>query len=441
MSCSSIPAERAACLRRRSEMTKRLNGLLAVLLALSVLICLPGCSLFRESREPEPEPPSAEEEAEPAKVPAAGRILITLNLPWEQTALIRDGDYWTDVSFTGGKITVRSKEPIGGLYLIWGSYPGEWTLETDSGSVQCGLNGFLHEYIPLDGSSERLSILLPEQETRLCDLFCYGVGQVPDDVQQWLPPCEEADLLVFSTHADDELVFFGGMIPYCSAVCGRKVQLVYMTTNYYAEDYNRVRIHEALNALWTAGARYYPVTNMQEDRLFRTLEEAEEFYGKEWFRTFQVEQIRRFRPLVIVAQDPEGEYGHGAHQLTARTLQWAVYAAADRSQYPELAERYGVWNTPKTYLHLFGPEEERTVLDYETPSELLGGKNPFEIACLAYEKHETQQQWEFEVYSFDSEYDSHSFGLYRSLVGPDEMKNDLFEHLETLVYRTGQPGE
>ncbi len=416
---------------------KRRYSVFAALLALICLICLPGCSLFGEMKEPEQELPTGTEEPESVDLPVAGRILITLNLPWEQTALIRDGDFWTDVAFSGGKISVRAKEPIGGLYLIWGSYPGEWTLETENGRVTCGQNGFLHEYVPLDGTSQKLSILLPERETILCDVFCYSVGQVPETVQQWLPPCEEADLLLFSTHADDELVFFGGMIPYYSAVCGKKVQIVYMTTNYFAEDYNRVRIHEALNGLWTAGVRHYPVTNMQEDRLFQTLEEAEEFYGRDNFRAFQVEQIRRFRPLVVAAQDPEGEYGHGAHQLTARSLQWAVYAAADGSQYPELSDRYDVWNTPKTYLHLYGPEEERTVLDYETPSDRLGGKTPYEIACLAFREHLTQQQWEFEVYSFDSEYDSHSFGLYRTLVGPDEMKNDLFEHLETVTGRVG----
>lgn len=414
---------------------KRLTGLFAALLALACMLCLPGCVLIGESGELESELPPAVEEPEAAAPSMARRILITLNLPWEQTALIRDGDFWTDVSFTGGKISVRAKEPIGGLYLIWGSYPGEWTLETENGSIHCGQNGFLHEYIPLDGTSEKLSILLPEQETKLCDLFCYGVGQVPDNVQQWLPPCEEADLLVFSTHADDELVFFGGLIPYYSAVCGRKVQLVYMTTNYYAEDYNRVRVHEVLNGLWTAGARHYPVTNMKEDVFCQTLEEAKEVYDEEQFRTFEVEQIRRFRPLVVVAQDPEGEYGHGAHQLAARSLQWAVYAAADRMQYPELVEQYDVWNTPKTYLHLYGPEEERTVLGYETPSDRLEGRTPYEIACLAFQEHLSQQQWEFEVYSFDSGYDSHTFGLYRTLVGEDEMKNDLFEHLETFTDR------
>ena len=112
---------------------KRLTGLIAAFFALTCLFSLPGCSLFGESREPEEILPPAEEEHEPMANSSAGRILVTLNLPWEQTALLRDGDFWTDVSFTGGKISVRAKEPIGGLYLIWGSYPGEWTLETESG--------------------------------------------------------------------------------------------------------------------------------------------------------------------------------------------------------------------------------------------------------------------------------------------------------------------
>ena len=61
----------------------------------------------------------------------------------------------------------------------------------------------------------------------------------------------------------------------------------------------------------------------------------------------------------------------------------------------------------------------------------LGGRTPFEQAVLAFEKHVTQQRWQFEVYGFGSEYDSHSFGLYRSRVGPDTARNELFEHMES----------
>ena len=375
----------------------------------------------------EPTPTAA---PKPTPVPAAREIPLRLELPPEQSAALTDGDCRTDRSFGGGAITVRAPEPVGALFLVWGSYPGEWVLEIGDRTSVEGRNGFLHELVVPDEPADTLTIRLPDAVTKLCDVIGYSTGTLPDEVQQWLPPCEEADLLLFSTHADDELVFFGGMIPLYAAVRGKEVQLVYMTTNYYDEGDYRLRAHEVLNGLWTAGARHYPVTNMEPDHLCEDLEEAEELYGTESFRAFQVEQLRRFRPLVAVTQDEEGEYGHGVHQLNARSLERAVAEAADASAFPESAERWGVWDTPKTYLHLYGPEEERTVLDYETPSEALGGRTPFEVAELAYEKHETQQKWDFEVYGFGSEYDSHSFGLFRSLVGPDEEKNDLLEHLD-----------
>ena len=39
--------------------------------------------------------------------------------------------------------------------------------------------------------------------------------------------------------------------------------------------------------------------------------------------------LRRFKPLVAVGHDREGEYGHGAHQLNALSLEQAVVRAAD----------------------------------------------------------------------------------------------------------------
>lgn len=44
--------------------------------------------------------------------------------------------------------------------------------------------------------------------------------------------------------------------------------------------------------------------------------------------------------------------------FTALSMEKAVELAADASYQPRSAEKYGVWDTPKTYLHLYGPEEE-----------------------------------------------------------------------------------
>ena len=54
-------------------------------------------------------------------------------------------------------------------------------------------------------------LTLPEGG-RICDLTAYGEGTLPAQVQVWEPPCEQADFLVFSTHADDEILFLGGVL-------------------------------------------------------------------------------------------------------------------------------------------------------------------------------------------------------------------------------------
>ncbi len=411
-------------------MQKRLLQFL-IILALGTLLCF-GLTAFLRKQIPVVDVVPAEPVSAPISAQPARLLSVSVDLEEEKASLLLDGDYRTDLPLPDRVLCVEASEPIAALYLIWGTDPGDWTLKVGEESYPQGENGFLHAFIPLDTPADTLYLYLPKAGTRLCDLFCYSSGMIPASVQQWLPPCEEADLLVFSTHDDDEFVFFGGLLPYYAAVCGKEVQVAYMTTNYYdVEGEDQFRVHEALNGLWFSGIRHYPVTNAQIDVFCESLEEAEEVYGIEPFRVFQVEQIRRFRPLVIVTQDHNGEYGHGAHQLNARSLEWAVYAAADSLMFPELTSQYGVWNTPKTYLHLYGAPEDRTVLDYETPAACFGGLTPYEIAWLAFEKHRSQQKWGFEVYSFDSEYDSHSFGLYRSLVGPDQEKKDLFEHLDS----------
>ena len=70
------------------------------------------------------------------------------------------------------------------------------------------------------------------------------------------------------------------------------------------------------------------------------------------------------------------------------------------------------------------------MLNYEIISQQLGLRSPFQVAQEAYRQHITQQQWVgFYVYSYDHPFDSHRFGLYRSLVGPDAEKDDLMEHV------------
>ena len=158
------------------------------------------------------------------------------------------------------------------------------------------------------------------------------------------------------------------------------------------------------------------------------MQEATIFHKNDNILQWQVELIRRFKPQVILGHDLNGEYGHGQHKLNAHCLIEAVELAADAEQFPEIAAQYGLWDTPKLYLHLY--EENQIVFDVNTVlNNDPEGRTPFEITEEAYQCHVSQQQYYFAVTQDpESVLDCTRFGLYRTLVGYDT-GTDLMEHI------------
>jgi len=114
--------------------------------------------------------------------------------------------------------------------------------------------------------------------------------------------------------------------------------------------------------------------------------------------------------------------------LTSKAVTMAVEAASDADQYAGSASLYGIWDTPKTYLHLY--EENKIRLDLRQPIASMGGRTALEIAADAYKKH-VSQQWCWFYVSDDYQYSCAEFGLYRTTVGNDSKGNDLLENLKT----------
>jgi LmbE family N-acetylglucosaminyl deacetylase len=236
---------------------------------------------------------------------------------------------------------------------------------------------------------------------------------------------ERADLLALPTHADDEHLFFGGILPTYAGERGLAVQVAYMT-NHWGERY---RPHELLNGLWTVGVTAYPLIGPFADLYVtkESLSAAEQTYGREAVLEFQVELLRRFKPKVVVGHDLAGEYGHGAHMLNAATLVDALALSGDETAYPDSAERWGLWETPKAYLHLYA--ENGIVMDWNLPLERFDGKTAYEMAVEGFARHRSQTEY-FSVRQDGSWQDCRKFGLVHSLVGPDAAMNDLFENID-----------
>lgn len=362
-----------------------------------------------QTEPPETEP---EEEAQPIF-----RNVDFLVEGGNRTSDMRDGDLSTRGDFSGGKtMTITSKEPIGALYISWYKVPPTYTLSWDGGSLQTGELGFLHAWVQLPEAVTTVTIRGDAEDGlyAISELQLYTPGAVPEGVQNWLPPLETADILAFVTHSDDDTLYFGCALSYYAMERGLDVQ-----TAFLVEHPIVARSHERLDGLWEMGIRHYPVVAGFQDFRCTTLESAAQFHQEqqEDVLTWQVEQIRRFRPLVILGHDLQGEYGHGQHMLNAHCLTQAVELAAQEGTCEDSARRYGVWDTPKLYLHMY--EENQILLDVNTPLTADSkGRSPYEISCAAFWKHYSQQGLGLALSRVTDERrsDCRCFGLYRSLV-------------------------
>ena len=234
--------------------------------------------------------------------------------------ILSDGSVGASVTFSPGEtLEIRTDSPFSWLYLQWGQVPGTYELVWEGGRMTCGENGFLHECIQLQQPVQQVKLVF-SSEASLGEAAPYPPGELPAWVQRWEPPCEKADLLVFPTHADDDALYFGALISYCTKYLSWEVQTAFFT-NHPTEP---VRSHERLDGLWELGVRHYPVVWNAPDCYSNSLEAARRQYARYDVAGWQVEQIRRFRPEMVVGHDLNGEYGHGAHRLNAASLVEAV---------------------------------------------------------------------------------------------------------------------
>ncbi len=373
-------------------------------------------------------------------------------------------------------LTVKREDGIAGLYLEFDRVPSPWELSCGEEIITCGTNGFLHEYVDvkaLFGSMvEEVELTFPTG-TVLSEVYGFSDGELPDWVQTWAPPHEKADLLLLTTHSDDEQLFFLGMLPYYTMERNLRVQVAYGVQHFEADGVqNHTRPHEQLDGLWTVGVRHYPVMSDFPDLYAESkdrqvaLDNAKTVFAKAGVEYQDVMDyvttiIRRFQPLVVVSHDLNGEYGHGAHVLMVEALTEALVAAADESVSIKAEQTtsadevgddlqtkdtdYAPWQVEKTYLHLY--PENTIVMDYDTPYESMGGRTAFEVSQEGFGCHKSQHWTWFNRWmngtpeapitkaSQIKTYSPCKYGLYQTTVGTDVVGGDFFENIKTYDVR------
>ncbi len=343
-----------------------------------------------------------------------------------------DRDYetiWKSAKERRANIEVNSPSPVYGVYLCSGmDSPAPWVVETPNGkewtAAARGEGLYGHEYVPLDGLTHfRLRLDTTAQKVfAVNELYLLGEGDVPGWVQRWQPQPEKADLMILVGHPDDEMLFFGGMIPTYAGEYGMSVVVCYLTCNTPG------RRSELLNGLWYCGVRQYPDIGNFWDKYSLKLKTQYEVWGKSKVLGYVTGLIRRYKPEVIATQDVNGEYGHGAHRVCADACLQCVTLAANPDKYTASVKTWGVWQPKKLYIHMY--QDNPVEFNWDVPLASQGGKTGFETAVEAYKLYASQQQPQYRVEPRDSVKSCYRFGLAFTTVGPDERGDDPFEHID-----------
>lgn len=342
---------------------------------------------------------------------------------------------WKSKATTGETFDITIKDGLvpGGLYIRWNVPPKGWTLTAlDAGGAELaalggGRNSWLAEYVELPETFARCAkIRLSTADAAgmtIVELSVYGQGGAPEFAPKWQPMEGRVDILVISAHPDDDVLYLGAVIP-TYAQQGKSAVTVFMTTG------KPLRRFEAMEGAWIEGERVHPVFGPFPDAYnsqnLSDMNPQKRAWPKEKVLEFLVEQIRKYKPSVIVTHDPKGEYGHGAHKWTSELMSLAFEQAGDPALYPESTEKYGTWAPAKLYKHLL--KENQLTIDTRVELPLFGGRTAFDVAKLAYTRHKSQHIFSFKVQD-TGKYSIREFGLASTHVGQDSAHDSMFENV------------
>ena len=325
----------------------------------------------------------------------------------------------------GGVLEAESREEdISGVFLqfydrscsveIYAELDGEWRMVAEGAGLH------LSDWFPLPEGTRKVRIInTGKARMFLAELTIYGEGSRPARAASWRD-LDKADMMLLVAHPDDELLWFGGLLPTYAGERGLQVQVAYLVPST-----PRRRL-ELLDGLWTCGVDAYPLFGGMRDARSDTLKGQYKLWKKSTVLGRVVEMIRRVEPEVLITQDENGEYGHGAHRVCADVCKLAVEQAADATKYTDSAKAYGAWQVKKLYIHLYGENQLR--LNWREPLSAFDGRDSYTVACEALACHVSQVKhgWAMEE---GGEMDNSLFGLYYSAVGEDVLCDDLMENI------------
>ena len=239
----------------------------------------------------------------------------------------------------------------------------------------------------------------------------------------WQPQPDKAALMVVFAHPDDEAVPFRGALPYYGKVRGLPIVSICMS-NQDTVKKCQMRRKELEAAMWAYGIRTKPLYgNFPDDCYGQPISDCLDSWGMANTVRYITEQVRRYKPEVVLTHDFYGEYGHPNHIVTAMACFDAHKMANDPRRFADQVEELGLWQPKKLYAHKAHQNSWEHRWDDAYPE--LGGKTPQEVADEGIRCHVSQR-------AGFVDYQGRDFGLILSEAGPDVRTGDFFENIPGL---------
>lgn len=271
-----------------------------------------------------------------------------------------------------------------------------------------------NDYIAFDRPASSFRIHAAEGSKaalRISRIHVMTQGKLPGWIQRWeTMPEGQADLMLIVTHPDDDILWFGGLLPTYAGQKKKKVLVAYGHTGSL-----RIRRNELLDALWHCGVTHYP-----------SIPKATKAAN---YVTYTTELMRRYKPYVVITQDVAGEYGHKEHvRLVDGVIKAVTSECLKGTVSPDTAQKYGIYQPQKLYVHLWKNNPSR--FNWNLKLSGMGNKTGIQLAREAFKKHESQQNGRHSVVD-SGRCDCSRFGLYFTTVGKDDTKKpDFLQHIQ-----------